>query len=150
MRISDWSSDVCSSDLFRKRLSNVEHGIKILPHFIAQHHQNLIAKAHANLALTIAWRASATLIDDELRCAKGGAGTGNPARVWLGTIGFRGAVAHVQAFGLKAAAHDSCMLPAPAAPAPSAREFGSYRIHPVSRVASGCEGEDDEIGRAHV
>src|SRR3546814_21174535 len=66
---------------FRKRLSNVEHGIKILPHFIAQHHQNLIAKAHANLALTIAWRASATLIDDELRCAKGGAGTGNPARV---------------------------------------------------------------------
>src|SRR3546814_6436168 len=41
---------------FRKRLSNVEHGIKILPHFIAQHHQNLIAKAHANLALTIAWR----------------------------------------------------------------------------------------------
>src|SRR3546814_7835022 len=110
MLISDWSSDVCSSDLaatwFRKRLSNVEHGIKILPHFIAQHHQNLIAKAHANLALTIAWRASATLIDDELRCAKGGAGTGNPARVWLGTIGFRGAVAHVQAFGLKAAAQD--------------------------------------------
>src|SRR3546814_10183357 len=97
---------VKASTWLRKLLINVEHGIKILPHFIAQHHQNLIAKAHANLALTIAWRASATLIDDELRCAKGGAGTGNPARVWLGTIGFRGAVAHVQAFGLKAAAQD--------------------------------------------
>src|SRR3546814_5245268 len=83
-------------------------------------------------------------IDEELGCAKGGAGTGNPEWFWRGTIGFRGAVAHVQAFGLKAAAHDSCMLPAPAAPAPSAREFGSYRIHPVSRVASGCEGRSEE------
>src|SRR3546814_16186714 len=93
---------------FRKRLSNVEHGIKILPHFIAQHHQNLIAKAPANLALTIAWRASATLLADELSYAKGSAGTGNSARVWHGTIVFRGAVAHLQPFGRKSAGQSSC------------------------------------------
>ncbi len=54
----------------------------------------------------------------EPRCAKGGAGTGNPAHEANSenTV-FRGAVAHVQTFGLKAAAHDVCMLPAPAAPA---------------------------------
>ena len=46
----------------------------------------------------------------------------------LGHFGFRGVVAHVQASGLKAAAHVVCMLPAPAAPAPSVREFGLFRI----------------------
>ena len=57
-----------------------------------------------------------------LRCAKGSAGTGNPAGEALGHLGFRGVVAYVQTFGLKAAAHVSGMLPAPAAPAPNARE----------------------------
>ncbi|MFD2134625.1 hypothetical protein ACFSLT_04170 [Novosphingobium resinovorum] len=62
--------------------------------------------------------ASASVIHGS-RCVNGSAGTGNPAReASSGNSVFRGAVAHVQTSGLKAAAHVSGMLPAPAAPAP--------------------------------
>ncbi|VWX49750.1 hypothetical protein NOVOSPHI9U_260022 [Novosphingobium sp. 9U] len=86
------------------------------------------------------------------RCAKGGAGTGNPASELTRNFGFRGADAHVQTARLKAAAHVTCMLPAPAAPALSVREFGV--IFPHNLVVSANHwmpsGGDYDRARAYI
>src|SRR3546814_14966607 len=56
MRISDWSSDVCSSDLFRKqRLPGLEESEKIVgnPPFIAYKAPDLAAEAALRLHISL-------------------------------------------------------------------------------------------------
>ncbi|OWQ97525.1 hypothetical protein CDQ92_10960 [Sphingopyxis bauzanensis] len=65
----------------------------------------------------------------------------------LGKLIFRAAVAHVQTFGLKVAAHVSNMLRSPAAPAPSAREFGSLRrVAPFSISSRRTRAGENDAG----
>jgi hypothetical protein len=91
------------------------------------------------------WRADSSLLWFCCAVQTAAPGLVIPHTKQLGHLGFRGVVAHVQTSGLKAATHVVCMLPAPATPAPSVREFGTvphpsrFRTTPSMRTGDDME-----------
>lgn len=71
------------------------------------------------------WRLPARLLVRFRAAQMAAPGLVIPPTKQLGNLDFRGAAVYVQTFELKTAAHVVGMLPAPAAPASSAREFGA-------------------------
>ena len=74
------------------------------------------------------WRHPVRLLGQFRAAQRAAPGLVIPPTKQLGNLDFRGAAVHVQTLGLKTAAHVVGMLPAPAAPAFNAREFGASHI----------------------